>query len=299
MRVCPECETVLDDVDSACPECGWERRDVAGIADFLTRSERTDQLECSYRENYEELAVKNLARSNIDRRFLRHQAIRVLRYLGDVKGLTACDLGIGQGLLTRELLGAGVRRVTAVDVSPSYLAALAGEARIEPVLANAERLPFRDEFDVLVSTDVMEHVLNVGSFLYCVNRALKPGAIACIRVPYREPLLAYSPHLGYPHRFGHLRSFDANILRRYMVEAGFSVDKIHLDGFSLGSPQPYLYDRVWKKRLYNRFVAAVRRRIADETAVALWRGPLVRWIMRPVEMVVVARKTRGLKGVAV
>lgn len=295
MKICPECSMELPGGDlPACAGCGWASRRVGAFDDYLTRAERTEELLETYRENYEQLAEMNLSQSNIDRRFLINQARRVLEYLGDVKGARACDVGIGQGFLSRLLLEGGVTCVTAVDVSPSYLAAIAAVENVTPVLANAERLPFREEFDVLVSTDVMEHVLNVGSFLFCVNRSLRIGGRVCIRVPYREPLLGYSPHRGYAHQFGHLRSFDKDILRLYMRESGFEVLKIHLDGFSLGTPQPVLYDRLWKKRMYNRFVSYVRRKIERETDVALWDSWYARWIMRPVEMAVVAIKVQSL-----
>jgi SAM-dependent methyltransferase len=237
------------------------------------------------------LAVKNLESSNIDRRFLRNQARNLTKYVGAFEGRLVCDVGIGQGFLCDEVLRLGAKHVTAVDVSHSYLKRFAGSSQVTPYLANAENLPFKEHFDILVSTDVMEHVLNVGSFLYCVNRALKRGGVAAIRVPYREPLLHYSPHMGYPYAFGHLRSFNKDILRIYMEQAGFSIQSFHLDGFSPGSPQPFLYNSDRRKAFYHKLLRVMNRFLEDPSDATLWNEHLARLIMRPAELVVIAKKT--------
>jgi SAM-dependent methyltransferase len=260
----------------------------------MTDADRSNGLATDYTSNYEGLAQKNLAQSNIDRRFLHNQARNMLRYVGPVHGKTVCEVGIGQGFLCRELLAAGAARIAAVDIAISYLTQLGGMDRVEAYLANAEALPFRDEFDLIVSTDVAEHVLNIGSYLYCLNRALKVGGMLAVRVPYREGLLGYSPHRGYGHAFGHLRSFDEDILRIYFGEAGFDVPTLHVDGYSLGSPQPYLYDTDWKKRMYQRLYDFFARRMEHPADATLWNSRLARLFMRPVEIVAVGRKLRDL-----
>lgn len=291
MIICPTCAGSSNKQElQSCFKCGWELRDRDGLLDYLSESDRSAALFDSYSDNYEELAQQNLNKSNIDRRFLLNQAKNVVKYLGDVSGLQTCDIGIGQGFLCKELIGAGVSSVVAVDVAPSYLRVLVGAERVTPYLANAESLPFRDEFDLIVSTDVMEHVLNVGSFLYSVNRALRDGGVAAIRVPYLEPLLNYSPHLGYQYRFGHLRSFDKRILRRYFVQAGFRIRGIHLDGFAPGSPQPYLYSTPRRKKFYHRVYKQLDRYLNHPADATLLNPRLARLIMRPAEVVVIAEK---------
>lgn len=295
MIICPNCSAGhVSRSDGRCPDCGWQRGDRQGVPDYLSETDRSSGLVAEYANTYENLAQQNLGKSNIDRQFLRNQAKNLVRYVAPVEGLYVCDVGIGQGFLCKELLASGVKRIAAVDLAVSYLREFAGHAQVDTYLANAEALPFRDEFDFLVATDVMEHVINVGSFLYCVNRAVKLGGRAAIRVPYREGLLAYSPHKGYEHAFGHLRSFNRDILKLYFEEAGFRLTDFHLDGFSLGMPQPYLYDKGWKKRLYQRFHDLASRFVSDPADVARWNGWLARLAMRPVEIVAVGTKVRAL-----
>lgn len=295
MIICPNCSRdALNEANGRCNDCGWERLEHDGIQDYMTIADRKSELANDYVENYESLAKKNLEKSNIDRRFLRNQALNLAKYIGPVAGLDVADIGIGQGFLCDELLRRNVNSVTAVDVSRSYLARFVGHHKIRPYIANAESLPFRNHFDMLVSTDVMEHVINVGSFLFCVNRALKADGLAAIRVPYCEPLLAYSPHTGYGHQFGHLRSFDRKILKKYMIEAGFEVRSMNLDGYSAGTPQPYLYDTDYKKSIYNRIANRINRRLEHPADATLMNTYIARLLMRPVEIVVVAQKRREL-----
>jgi SAM-dependent methyltransferase len=293
MLICPNCSiSTLDAATGICPECKWHRIEEGGLHNYLTEKDRQSSLIEEYIDNYEALAKKNLVESNIDRKFLKNQAVNLMRYLSPVSGMKVCDIGIGQGFLCDLLLDAGVDSIAAVDVSRSFLARFINYERVTPYLANAEFLPFKNEFDLLVSTDVMEHVINVGSFLYCVNRALKMHGIAAIRVPYREGLLNYSPHMGYGHQFGHLRSFDKGLLRLYMEQAGFAVKSIRLDGFSTGTPQPYLYSTTRRKNIYHWLLKHMNKRLAHPADATLWNSHFAKLIMRPVELVVIAEKKR-------
>lgn len=109
----------------------------------------------------------------------------------------------------------------------------------------------------------MQYVLNLGSFLYWVNRALKPGGIAAIRVPYRELLLLYSPHMSYSNAFGHFRTFNKGTMHTYIEEAGFSVQLFHLDAFSPGSPQPYPYNSDRRKASCHKLLRVINRFLED------------------------------------
>lgn len=296
MLICPNCSSIAFDADNGlCPDCNWRRIDETGIPNYFTEHDRQSILAEKYIGNYEALAVKNLDTSNIDRQFLKNQATNLIRYVSPIRGMAVCDIGIGQGFLCDQLVSEGVRSVAAVDVSRSYLARFLQHAQVTPYLANAEFLPFSDAFDLLVSTDVMEHVINVGSFLYCVNRALKKGGVAAIRVPYREGLIGYSPHTGYGHLFGHLRSFNKDIIRLYMKQAGFKVTALHLDGFSTGTPQPYLYNTPRRKGIYHRLLKVMNRYLDHPTDATLWNSHFARLVMRPAELVVVAVKQSDIQ----
>ena len=251
----------------------------------------------AYAESYEELAQINIEKSNIDRTYLHHLARNVVNYVGDVRGKTVCDVGVGQGSLCRELLAAGAARVTGIDVAVSFLKNLPEDQRIERVLANAENLPYQEAFDVLVSTDVMEHVVDLGSYLYCVNRALRPGGIACIRVPYMKTVIHHSPFLGYPHAYGHLRAFDEPVLRMLATSSGFEVVRMVRDGFSLGMPNAFFSRPGWPARLYARLQARLMSKLENPADINLKSRRFCRMLMLENELVLVARKSHRIERV--
>jgi SAM-dependent methyltransferase len=294
MRICPNCQSALAGVATACVACGWSARRLDGVLDFLSQHQRDDETLRAYNQNYEQLAKDNIKRSNIDRTFLRRQARNLADYVGDVKGLRVCEIGIGQGFLCEELLKRGAAQITAVDVAISFLQRFVGTPKVETYLANAETLPFRRAFDLIVSTDVLEHVLNAGSFLYCVNRALVDGGRVAIRVPYREGLLGYSPLRGYGHQFGHMRSFNKDILYIYLRQAGFRALHLRLDGFSPQMPRDWAMRTQVGRGLVHYLQKYVNGRLAHWSDVIDLPKPVVFALLRPVEAVVVAEKIADL-----
>ena len=126
-----------------------------------------------------------------------------------VPGHRILDIGVGLGRLLSQV--SHCERY-GTDVSFSYLEK-AKERGIEVCCAFAEDLPYRDElFDVVVCTDVLEHVLDLNKAIESILRVLKREGILIVRVPDREDL---SPYLkpSYPFQFAHLRNFDEASLR--------------------------------------------------------------------------------------
>ena len=60
------------------------------------------------------------------------------------------------------------------------------------VMAHAENLPFRDAFDLVIATDILEHLLNVGDFMISMRESLTSGARLVVRVPYKDRMLQYA-----------------------------------------------------------------------------------------------------------
>src|SRR3546814_892892 len=126
MQICPNCLTAsLTTEFRRCASCEWQARELNGVRDFLSNSQREDRTLQDYAANYEELAKKNIVESNIDRTFLTRQATNLAAYVGDVSGASICEIGIGQGFLCDALLRNGAGRIVAVDVALSYLARFA------------------------------------------------------------------------------------------------------------------------------------------------------------------------------
>lgn len=114
------------------------------------------------------------------------------------------DVGVGLGRLLSRI---DMRLdMYGVDISLPYLKE-ARDKNINVCLSKIEELPYLDDlFDIIVSTDVLEHVLDLNACIEQLLRVLKPGGVMLIRVPNKEDLSAYLTYDKY--KYVHLRNFD-------------------------------------------------------------------------------------------
>jgi ubiquinone/menaquinone biosynthesis C-methylase UbiE len=104
--------------------------------------------------------------------------------IGDPSGKSVLDLGCGTGRHTLWLARSGAK-VVAVDLSAGMLAEARTKTGAETVSFLQhdlhERLPFEPEqFELLVSGLVLEHLRDLDSFFAETRRVLKPGGLAVI-----------------------------------------------------------------------------------------------------------------------
>jgi SAM-dependent methyltransferase len=129
--------------------------------------------------------------------------LEILRLLGTPipSGGKVLDLGCGAGGTVYQFLDAGFDSV-GFDVK-DYLELRQAEdmERFRIGLLAGNRLPFSDnEFDRVISEQVVEHVKDQRAFFDEVFRVLKPGALSLHTFPaYYSPI---EPHIYVP--FGHL-----------------------------------------------------------------------------------------------
>lgn len=290
MIICPDCFVSIDPVKTAsCPSCAWTVKLDSGIADMLSSSDRKDSFFRHYVDLYEKIAGSEINAPVNSDTYVESLAKRTVSLLGDINNKKICDIGSGKGFLLREVLKKQPRSVTAVDIATNYLKQFDYE-NVDRIVANAENLPFENEFEIAVSTDVLEHVLNVGSFMYSVNKILKDGGLFLVRVPYKENLLQYGKQNGSPYPFTHLRTYDVDLLKHQVVQAGFRPVKVAFDGFQSGYPRAFFQSGIgkliFKKLVFDRYSD-----YWSVTTIASWLGNT---LMRPVEVNLLCRKIQSL-----
>jgi SAM-dependent methyltransferase len=199
-----------------------------------------------------------------------------LENLGLAPGDWVLDLGCGEGRHVHGLhVLAGVN-VVGLDLDiPSLFKARSGLELLPPtsgdtatafVCGDAYRLPFaNDAFDVVICSEVLEHLLDYETALTEIRRVLKLGGRFAPTVPNAWPervcwVLAPGPG-GYADQpGGHVRIFKESALRTAIVAQGFAYrGKHHAHG--LHSPYWWLKCALWARRddhplvrLYHRFL---------------------------------------------
>jgi SAM-dependent methyltransferase len=219
--------------------------------------------------------------------FLAVQAERLRDHIGDVRGARVLDLGIGKGILLEQLRASEPAGLTGVDIALSYMRRFADAEDVDVVFANAENLPFREHFDLVVAADVVEHVINVADLLVGVHEALAPNGRFLVRVPYREDITQHSRLRGCPYEFVHLRTFAKDNLTDMLLRAGFRIDAVHYDGFDPSRARAAMTRTRGGRVLWRQ---AVARLFGGEEGVYRMNAYLGRLLMTPIVITVVARK---------
>jgi len=154
--------------------------------------------------------------------------VRFARSLGPVEA--ALDLGCGEGLLTRELLGTKV--LVGADVSGVALSRARSRLpeAVELVeLTPGEALPFADnEFELVLCSETIEHVQDVQRLLSEGRRVLRPRGRLALTTPAHLPLMRPPDPLS-----PHIRFFTRWSLRRLLRDMGFTVDSVRREAGTL------------------------------------------------------------------
>jgi 2-polyprenyl-3-methyl-5-hydroxy-6-metoxy-1,4-benzoquinol methylase len=111
--------------------------------------------------------------------------INFLRLAGlDVGSLKILEIGCGKGAILSSLQRAG-HTVSGIDVDADAIAeCVANHPEIDATVASGDDLPFADaSFDVVLSLDVFEHILETDRHLGEVNRVLKTRGVYLLQTP--------------------------------------------------------------------------------------------------------------------
>ena len=225
LLACPACGADLDG-DGAGLSCrgGEEHRYAVTDGAPVLLTER-DELGARYLESYEAVAREDLAtppgspgragsRSlELDRRD-RHDAL--VAFIGHRRARRLLDIGTGMGEYLDRL---DAEHRVALDLALPYLGAGGERPGLTRVCADAQQLPFKpDSFDVVVLSDVLEHVLDPHAVAAEVLRVCTPDARIFVHVPWKEDLSIYAEVAP---EFAHLRSFNsysfANVWQEFYV----------------------------------------------------------------------------------
>lgn len=173
--------------------------------------------------------------------------LRVVQAQPDVK--TICDLGSGTGYLSSRL-GALGYRVTGIDASDRLLAVANEHFASDRVAFHRgiigedalEALAPPDGFDLVVSSDVVEHLFHPKSLAESAFRITKPGGYLVLGTPYHgyvknlaiALLGKWDAHHDVHWDGGHIKFFSVRTLRQLVESAGYTVERFEYYGRMAG-----------------------------------------------------------------
>jgi len=131
------------------------------------------------------------------------------------------DVACGNGSILRQLRRNGFADLHALEISGYAVSRLQAEG-INARRGTLPRIDFEDgQFDVVIASQVLEHVIRRRMFLREIRRVLKPGGRALIFVPDRC--------LGPIDEPEHVIVYDARILQRALTRHfdDVSVESMH------------------------------------------------------------------------
>jgi 2-polyprenyl-3-methyl-5-hydroxy-6-metoxy-1,4-benzoquinol methylase len=164
------------------------------------------------------------AREQVQGDVSHDQAAVLIRWLGQARGLAILDAGCGTGWMTERLLPFGT--VVGTDLADEVVdraASRVPEARF--VAGDIMTVEVGDDFDVVVSLEVLSHVPDQAAFLERLRSLLRPGGRLMLATQNR-PVLQRFNRIP-PPAPGQLRRWvDEKELRRQLEDAGFVVDEV-------------------------------------------------------------------------
>jgi len=198
---CPACRhqpPLIEDFPAFAPELAWD--DDAYEAGF-------HQLLTTLEENCFWFAGRNRLLGMVFKRFFP----RARSFLE-----VGCGTGYVLSALCQELPGL---RVVAGELLLSGLRQTRNRLpRAEAIQMDARNIPYREEFDVIGSFDVLEHLDQEGQAMAQVREALKPGGGYLVTVPQHPWLWSCQDEAAH-----HKRRYHRGELRSKLEKAGFRV----------------------------------------------------------------------------
>jgi 2-polyprenyl-3-methyl-5-hydroxy-6-metoxy-1,4-benzoquinol methylase len=159
---------------------------------------------------------------------LTHLFVDLVKKLDGVRSI--CDLGCGNGHITGRLADDGYH-VTGVDASRTGIQiARRAYPRAQFLEALIDRELSLGEFDLVISSDVIEHLYRPSDLLEAAESLLKPGGRLLLGTPYhgyvKNLVLAATgkmdAHFSALHDGGHIKFFSVSTLSKLVRSHGFA-----------------------------------------------------------------------------
>ena len=193
----------------------------------------------SYKNKYYDLEDKhwwNISRREIIMKLLNPYFKKEAKIL---------DIGCSSGALIKQIISNNVVKVYGIDISNDAINLSKHKGLKNVKTMDASKLEYADEeFDVVIASDVLEHIRSDLDALKEWKRVLKPNGKMILFVPAREIL--WSNNDIYSQ---HFRRYEKKQLKDHLIKSGFSISRLSYWNFLLFIPI-FAY-RKFQKTYYN------------------------------------------------
>jgi 2-polyprenyl-3-methyl-5-hydroxy-6-metoxy-1,4-benzoquinol methylase len=172
--------------------------------------------------------------ANWDDRTNRHETLRRLNLIFDqllsdvpLHGVSLLDAGSGGGHFSAAACDRGAK-VTSLDVGQHLLDQVASRCNSTRVLGSVLEIPFDDGwFDVVLSTEVIEHTPDPEGALAELARVVRPGGCLLVTAPNKlwQPIVRAATTLRLRHYSGYENFLWARHARNVVASHGLVVER--------------------------------------------------------------------------
>jgi len=203
--------------------------------------------------------------------FLYRVQIALILFYANPKKKTVLDLGCGSAIISKKLIPI-VDKLYGIDISKkrvkqakTHVANLNNLNNFDFYVSYAQNLPFKDNhFDVIIASEIIEHVIDVKIFLEECKRVLKSDGLLVLSTPAgRNYELIGS--ITNDKVDEHLRLYSHKELRKIVNDNGFFVEDIYGVGFSprfklnFPSPEDIFHHLNFRSKFFgSKFISVCR-----------------------------------------
>lgn len=174
-------------------------------------------MDLSYEQKYHQLEEEHWWFAG--RRDAVRKLIRSLRIPTTAEVL---EIGCSGGPLQQILVADGYTRLTGIDISEKAIALAHTRGLANVSVMDGAQLLFADNsFDLLLASDVLEHIENEEQAVREWYRVLRPGGRMIVFVPAFQMLWTHHDEVNH-----HFRRYTSAHLRRVLLQAGLQLERV-------------------------------------------------------------------------
>jgi ubiquinone biosynthesis O-methyltransferase len=145
------------------------------------------------------------------------------------------DVGCGAGTISlylankeANIIGVDISR-KAIDSCKKSAKALKLKNKTQFICNTIEKVKFRRKFDLIICSEIIEHIPNDKAFLKRIHKLLENNGLLILSTPsINAPLYKIGLAQNFDKRVGHIRRYSKKQISDLVKNSGFTIEKVRL-----------------------------------------------------------------------